>query len=167
VAGGDLVWPEGRVALAGSCRDLAALIGVDAAPPGNYPDTGGLAPDDPLLVDGSAAELLADWFAQGDAALRDFVPTAVPVLWPEHFDLGITAGEVNYGLSPGDVEHPRPYAYVGPWQPLTGEFWNAPFGALRWAEELPDAASIVAFFTEGRRAASGSAEPHLAAPDRR
>jgi hypothetical protein len=34
-----------------------------------------------------AAELVV-----GDAA----------VLWPEHFDVGITAGAINYGASPGD-----------------------------------------------------------------
>ena len=28
-------------------------------------------------------------------------------------------------ISPGDGGHPRPYAYVGPWTPREGEFWNA------------------------------------------
>ena len=37
------------------------------------------------------------------------------VLWPEHFDVGIDANEVNYGVSPGDASCPEPYAYVGPW----------------------------------------------------
>ena len=40
-----------------------------------------------------------------------------PVLWPEHFDVGITLDKVNYGVSPGDDDIPEPYAYVGPWTP--------------------------------------------------
>jgi hypothetical protein len=53
------------------------------------------------------------------------------VLWPEHFDVAVTLDEVNYGVSLGDGYLPEPYAYVGPWQPRTGEFWNAPFGAAK------------------------------------
>jgi hypothetical protein len=34
-----------------------------------------------------------------------------------------------------------------PRAPREGEFWNAPFGALRGADELPD---VAAFFAEGR-----------------
>ena len=81
VAGGDLVWPEGRVALAGSCRDLAALIGVDAAPPGNYPDTGGLAPDGTPLhirMDGAGLDAMdvPDGSLQAKLQFAMFVPTA-------------------------------------------------------------------------------------------
>ena len=89
-------------------------------------------------MDPAAAAELADWLARGDQALRALAPDVEPVLWPEHFDLGIQLDEVNYGISPGDAGHPRPYAYVGPWKPRTGPFWNAPFGALRTADELPD-----------------------------
>jgi hypothetical protein len=32
-------------------------------------------------------------------------------------------------------------------------FWNAPFGALRPADELPDTDAVAAFFAEGRVAA--------------
>jgi hypothetical protein len=102
----------------------------------------------------AAAALLADRFARGDAGLRAFAPGAVPVLWPEHFDLGVTLGEVNYGISPGDAAHPRPYAYVGPWTPREGPFWNASFGALRPADELADTGAVAAFFMEGRVAAA-------------
>ena len=58
------------------------------------------------------------------------------VLWPEHFDLGITVDQVNYGVSPGDADIGVPYAYVGPWttSDLTGAFWNTSFGAARPAE---------------------------------
>jgi hypothetical protein len=33
-------------------------------------------------------------------ALRSFAPGLEPVLWPEHFDLGIKLDEVNFGVSP-------------------------------------------------------------------
>jgi hypothetical protein len=157
VDGTELVWGGGRSPLAGTAGGLAAAAGIDDAgpPEGLYSDRSGVGPDDPLLVDPEAARLLADWFARGDAALRAFAPDAAPVLWPEHFDLGIQLDEVNYGISPGDAGHARPYAYVGPWTPRVGAFWNAPFGALRWIDELPDVDAVAAFFTEGRAAAAG------------
>jgi hypothetical protein len=64
---------------------------------------------------------------------------------------------VNYGVSPGDGFLPEPYAYVGPWTPREGEFWNAPFGAVRRASELADAGEVAAFFAAGRAAAADSA----------
>jgi hypothetical protein len=57
---------------------------------------------------------------------------------------------VNYGVSPGDTHIAEPYAYVGPFTPREGEFWNAPFGAARPVADLGDAAAIKAFFTEGK-----------------
>jgi len=60
---------------------------------------------------------------------------------------GTTVDEVNYGVSPGDDHLPEPYAYVGPWTPPTGAFWNAPFGATRTLAELSD---VLEFFTAGR-----------------
>ena len=80
------------------------------------------------------------------------------MLWPEHFDLGITVAEVNYGVSPGDRHVPEPYAYVGPWTPRTGAFWNTPFGAARPLTQLPDVDSVAAFFTEGAVRARGTDE---------
>ena len=159
VVGPELVWPTGSAALSGrSCRELAESAGVE---PGRaddlYHDGCDLGLDDPLAVDASAAHLIALWLAAGDAALRSFAPSTQPVLWPEHFDLAISVGEVNYGVSPGDSFHATPYAYVGPWTVPTetdGSFWNAPFGAIRRAEELSDAAAIAAFFAEGRRRAA-------------
>jgi hypothetical protein len=60
-------------------------------------------------------------------------------LWPEHFDLGCNVEGVNFGCSPGDAGHAEPYVYVGPWDRtgLSGDYWNAPFGA-----ELPYAALL-------------------------
>lgn len=154
VEGSELVWDGGRAALRGTARELGALAGVSAAAPaGVYADGSGLGPDDPLDVDVLAAARLTTWFGIGDAALRAFAPDTEPVLWPEHFDLGLTQAEVNYGVSPGDAAHPAPYAYVGPWTPRTGEFWNAPFGAVRAASELPDAAAVADFFRAGAAAA--------------
>ena len=85
--------------------------------------------------------------------MRAFAPGEEPVLWPEHFDLGISIDEVNYGVSPGDAHVPEPYAYVGPWTPREGAFWNKPFGATRPMGESPDARALVAFFREGARRA--------------
>ncbi|MFR9801330.1 hypothetical protein ACL02T_03385 [Pseudonocardia sp. RS010] len=151
VEGADLVWADGRVPLSGTCRQLADAAGVQVGPPeGVYADGAGVGPDEAFVVDPAAAADLADWFARGDAALRRF---GDPVLWPEHFDLGVTVDRINYGISPGDAAHPAPYAYVGPWEPRTGPFWNARFGALRAASELPDAEALAAFLAAGRAAA--------------
>jgi hypothetical protein len=152
VEGTDLVWAGGRRPLSGTYRQLAASAGVDVGPPqGLYHDTSGVDPDETVVVDPAAAMVLTDWFARGDAALRMLAPDVEPVIWPEHFDLAISLDEVNYGVSPGDAAHPLPYAYIGPWTPREGEFWNAPFGALRKADDLPDAVAITVFYKQGRR----------------
>lgn len=92
-----------------------------------------------LEVDPEASLILAEWFAFGRAVLERLGAEAgateaatEPILWPEHFDVAIEMGEeaggrrATYGFSPGDGNHPEPYAYVGPWteQPA-GEPWNA------------------------------------------
>ncbi|MBW0113941.1 hypothetical protein [Pseudonocardia abyssalis] len=153
VEGTDLVWDGGRSPLTGTYRSLAAVAGIaDPGAPDSYADTSGVGLDEEIAVDAVSAAALADWFARGDAALRAFAPDLEPVLWPEHFDLALTVDEVNYGVSPGDAGHPDPYAYVGPWTPRQGPFWNADFGALRPASELPDVTALAAFFAEGRAA---------------
>lgn len=156
VTGAELVGLDGRWPLTGTLGDLAAAARVDlGAPAGIYHDSPNLGADHVLAVDPAAAAVIAEGFARGDAALRSFAPDETPVLWPEHFDLAISIGEVNYGMSPGDAGHPRPYAYVGPWKPPEqGGFWNAPFGALRPLDEVPDSAAVAAFFAEGRAAAA-------------
>jgi len=123
-------------------------------PHGLYSDHAALGVDDPLTVDPAAASELLNWFRRGGDGLRLFAPSADAVLWPEHFDLAITVDEVNFGLSLGDAAHPAPYAYVGPWQPRSGPFWNAPFGASRPAVDLADAEATRAFFAEGARRAA-------------
>lgn len=152
VADGDVVWDGARVTIDGrSCGEIAAGIGVDVgAPTGLYHDGCGVDVDEMLALDPAAAEVLVDWLAAGDAALSAFA-SVTPVLWPEHFDLGVTLDEVNYGVSLGDAFHTTPYAYVGPWRTLEGSFWNAPFGAFRSARDLPGIDAIRAFFVEGRQ----------------
>jgi hypothetical protein len=136
-------------------RALAERAGVDVgAPEGLYADGSGAGPGEPVELSPAAAQVLADAFGRADAALRALAPEQTPVLWPEHFDVGVTVDEVNYGVSAGDSYLREPYAYVGPWKPRTGTFWNAPFGAVRAMAELPDAATVSAFFAEGREHAT-------------
>ncbi len=155
IDGTELVWPGGRAPLSGSSADLGALANLDPGlPEGLYADTSGVAAAEPLTITPDAVALILGWFANGDAALRSFAPSEEPVLWPEHFDLGISFGEVNYGVSPGDSAHPRPYAYIGPWTSRTGAFWNQPFGASRSVDELSSVESLAEFFAEGQREAA-------------
>jgi hypothetical protein len=156
VENGNLVGSHGSVPINGrSCADLAAAVGVDVGAPADlYHDGSGVAPDEVLAIDPELAALIVDGFGMGDAALKQFAPDQSAVLWPEHFDLGITLDEVNYGISPGDGYLNEPYAYVGPWKPRSGEFWNAPFGAARPLRDFPDAGALGAFFAEGRAQAS-------------
>jgi hypothetical protein len=153
VIGGALVHRDGSVNIDGrSCHELASTAGIEAGAPGIYHDGAGTDPAARLRLDEDVAGALADAFALGDAALRAFAPTATPVLWPEHFDVSVSADEVSYGVSPGDDYLGEPYAYVAPWQPREGAFWNAPFGAAQPLTMLSDVDSVVAFFDEGRGA---------------
>jgi hypothetical protein len=155
VDGGELVRGDLRVPLRGTAAELATAVGVEVgAPVGVYAEHAGLGSDDELEVDSVAAGQLLDWFARGDQALRQFAPGSAPVLWPEHFDLGIALDEVNYGVSPGDRDHPLPYAYVAPWTRREGAFWDAAFGAVRPADTLPVVGAVAAFFAAGRVAAA-------------
>src|SRR5262249_42324921 len=135
-----------------SCQELAGAAGVEAGVPGIYKDGTGADPTTPLHLDPAGASALGDAFGLGHASLRSFAPAQSPGLWPEHFDVSVTLDEVTYGVSPGDDYLDEPYAYVGPSQPRSGAFWNAPFGAARPLAELSDVDSVVAFFEEGRRA---------------
>jgi hypothetical protein len=150
VEGAELVWEGGSAPLTGTFAELAARAGVEpGVPEGVYPDHSGVALDDEIVVDEAATRLLLGWFGTGEQALRAFAPEIEPVLWPEHFDLALSVGEVNYGVSPGDTG--EPYAYVGPWSPRTGPFWNAPFGAT---QGITDKAGLLDFFREGAAQAS-------------
>ena len=151
VEGALLITQTGSLRLTGSYAELAAAAGVEASRLDDvYSGGPKVELGEQIEIDPGAARLLGDAFARGDGALRAFAPSEVPVLWPEHFDVGVTIDEVNYGVSPGDDAIPEPYAYVGPWNQQSGDFWNAPFGAARPLRDLPDAAAVTDFFTTGR-----------------
>jgi len=145
---------ELRAPIRGSVGKIGAALGITPSVPADlYPDHADLGPDDSLdASERDVAELLR-WLALGQSALRLVAPDQTPVLWPEHFDVAITQREVNFGVSLGDSFHEQPYAYVGPWAPRSGAFWNAPFGAVRVATEFSDPTSVGAFFAEGARSA--------------
>ncbi|MGW3913598.1 hypothetical protein ACWEBX_19070 [Streptomyces sp. NPDC005070] len=149
----ELVADGRRLPLRGTFAELGEAAGVEpGAPRDLYKDGCGLTVSDPLTIDPDAALRITGSFGLGRQALRDFAPRENPVLWPEHFDLGITWDKVSYGISPGDGFLDEPYAYVGPEAvPAAGSFWNAPFGAARPVQELGDAEAIAGFLAEGRR----------------
>ena len=153
LAGGRLVTARHDVPVDGlTFAEAAARIGVQASPLDDvYRDGPGVDETEVVHLDEEGVRTVEQALATGDRALREFRPDAERVLWPEHFDVAITADDVNYGVSPGDSYLARPYAYVGPHEQRSGEFWNAPFGAARTLEELGDVAAVVAFFEEGAR----------------
>ncbi|MEU5266222.1 hypothetical protein [Amycolatopsis sp. NPDC021455] len=160
VRGAELLTESSRVRLGGrTYADVAAEAGIEAGAPADvYAGGPGLRPDETIVFAAGALEALLQAFADGDRALRDFAPGSVPILWPEHFDVAITLDDVNYGVSPGDGHLREPYAYVGPFVPRTGDFWNAPFGAARTVADLGDAPAITAFFEQGRAALGVTAD---------
>jgi hypothetical protein len=169
---------EGRVlALAGT--DIALLVGADVTrrarlttvgeaadamgvqagfPWTKHPPGTPFLPDEPLALDPEAAETLAAWFQLGDRALSllaaevGAADDAVPKVYPEHFDLAISADSVNYGASPGDAAIAEPYLYVGPYDgpPTRDAFWNAPFGAFVTRREVATPEEALDFFRSGR-----------------
>jgi hypothetical protein len=158
VEGGDLVGPRGRHPLRGTYDAVAAAVGVAPRRLDDvYSDGSGVQPGDRIDLDPGELDTLLEAFRVGDAALRQLAPGEDPVLWPEHFDVGIAVDEVNYGLSPGDATIPEPYAYAGPWAPRAGDFWNQPFGAARTVATLAGVDGVLAFFRE--------AEARAARPD--
>lgn len=138
-------------------ESLAEKMGISAQSPAKA-----YSPSTPenlttlLEVNDEAASFIMRCYQSGHQALTTFCAGETPVLWPEHFDVAITWDTVNFGVSPGDSFFPEPYAYVGPWTPQSGEFWNAPFGSFRPMSDLASPNHIVQFFTEGRRRAQES-----------
>jgi hypothetical protein len=147
-------------------RAAAEFAGVmPGAPARVYQPATPLRLDEPLMIDPRAACLLAEWYQLGAQALSQLAaevpgdqPSAV-VLWPEHFDVGITADAINYGASPGDDHIAEPYLYVGPHNgPPPGDpaFWNTPFGAARTFRQIGTVAEAAAFFRGGRARAQAT-----------
>ncbi len=146
-----------------SPRAIAEELGLTAGrPEGAYGDGSGVDPDETLIVDPDQAAIIIGALVRGQDALIAFAraeslasaqaTAPTPVLWPEHFDVAISVGDVTYGVSPGDGFSGEPYAYVGASRPAAGDdaFWNAPFGAARPLAELPDATAVTGFFARGR-----------------
>jgi hypothetical protein len=156
VAGTELIAGNDRHRIEGTSATLASALGVTAGmPQGVYHEGSGSTPADELVLDQAAAQRIVDSLALGDVALRSLAPGEEPVLWPEHFDVGIRVDEINYGVSPGDGFLAEPYAYVGV-APIPGDpFWNAPFGAARPMTQFTDARAVQAFFIDGRDRVAG------------
>jgi hypothetical protein len=156
--------------------ECAALVGVDlrADLPFVGTDLPAFEPARDLGVAAEATTALAAWYSFGAQLLADVRAAIGHVarvgdahLWPEHFDLAVVVADregrgVNVGVSPGDSFSDDPYLYVGPWDRagLTGEIWNAPFGAVRTRAELTTAADpredAAAFLTAALTAALAS-----------
>jgi hypothetical protein len=145
----------------------AEFVGIEPGAPAHvYTPATPLDPDAPLDIDPAAAAVIANWYELGSRALASFAESIVgdePTearLWPEHFDLGIAAGAVNYGVSPGDEHVADPYLYVSPHAgPLAGDdFWNAPFGAVLTIHQVRSADDAVAFFRAGHSRLAGREE---------
>jgi hypothetical protein len=159
--GGDVVvrqaGNERRARLTSLVATAQALDLQPGFPWSKHPPGTAYEADVALPVDPTAAAALAAWFALGHEALSALAaeipgerPTE-PAIFPEHFDLGITAGSVNYGFSPGDDAIPTPYVYIGPHGELGEDpFWNAPFGAYRTWSEVATPAAAVEFLRTGR-----------------
>jgi hypothetical protein len=157
VVGTDLVTTTGRFPLRGRLIQLAELAGITPRPLRDVYQGGPEFTIDELVdLNPADAGVLLRAFTDGDAALRRLGPDQERVLWPEHFDIGISQDEINYGVSPGDSSIDLPYAYVGPWQVPSGPFWNQPFGAARPMSEFATPEDIVRFFDEGTRAVQAS-----------
>ncbi len=162
----DLVVVDGigerLIPLRGTLGDLAEQAGVDfGAPVGVYPPSvDPPAATDQVRVDPDVTASIAVAIAMGDEAGRLLSAThapggaVTPVLWPEHFDIGVTLDDVNYGVSTGDDLIPEPYAYVGPHQPRRGAFWDQPFGATRLIQDLGGVPELLGFFEQGRAKAA-------------
>jgi hypothetical protein len=169
VSAGDRDGTSGSAVTRAPLRTLAAaatLAGLPApgGPAGVYHLNTPCDPDAPLTIDADAARRIADWYALGDAALRQWraeIPGDEPsgiTLWPEHADVAIRAADINYGASPGDEYAAEPYLYIGPPAPPPPSpdgFWNAPFGAYLTWDKVHSVADAVEFFRQGRRLSRG------------
>ena len=162
IEGAELVVVDGatrRTIEVHSIAQAAEFVGIAAGGPAAvYALVTPLEPDAELTIDATSAAVTYEWLSLAADALERFrtshadLEPSTAQLWPEHFDLAISVAEVNYGGSLGDAQHHAPYAYVGPWQPdaVTGEFWNASFGAIRSHADCPSADAMVDFFETGR-----------------
>jgi hypothetical protein len=125
-------------------RAAAEFLGIElSVDPGVGRDLPPYSPDAELRVDKNASLVLGRWYALGAGFLAELETVlepgdsmSEPQLWPEHFDLAISVilenqVKVNLGFSPGDRFSAEPYMYIGPQDlgGVSGQYWNAPFGA--------------------------------------
>jgi len=101
--GVELVTAGARLPIGGrTCAELATAAGFEASTLDDVYHDGPHVPAGEVLdPDPAAAAWLARCWAAGDDALRRLAPAETPILWPEHFDIGIRVAETNYGVSPG------------------------------------------------------------------
>jgi len=139
--------------------------------PGLHDPPVAVAASMPLPIDPGVAAWLGHWFSLGYAALGELVAdeasadAGVPMLWPEHFDVGVEVlpddRRASYGVSPGDTTIAEPYAYVALWEPdrhgaATDLWWSATAlaGATMTARELAatdgPGQELLAWFRAGR-----------------
>jgi hypothetical protein len=167
VRGDRLVRGPGDDLRISTLRAAAPFVGIELTPhPGVGEDLPPFRPDADLAVDAEASWALGRWYAFGDAVLTglteavDGAVFAEVQLWPEHFDLATVVdlpggARANVGFSPGDAWDDEPYLYVGPHDTdrLTGDGWNAPFGATLGYRELtsaPDPPTVATSFVLDR-----------------
>lgn len=172
VAGAEIVVAENgdeRGERLGSIAGAARFVGEELFPSGIPQDTA------LLKVDPGSAERLGELYEFARAALERFRGSLGEGdeasdlnLWPEHFDIAFEAGSeerglrAGFGVSPGDENHPEPYAYVGPWSAnVEGELWNANgfTGAELGYQELVEADDPVAVAAEFFRTRYDSLTP--------
>jgi hypothetical protein len=156
VLGAELVLAERRIPLVGRFADVAERAELHGAGPLRdvYSGSPEFSLDDAIEIDPDCADTILGAYEVGDAALRTLSADQQPILWPEHFDVGVTIDGVNYGVSPGDAGIPAPYAYVGPQVARVGPFWDVPFGSARLMSQFEGIAAVAAYFEEGRRHAA-------------
>ena len=140
-------------------RAAGAFAGVEPGAPAQvYTPATPCDLDAPLPLDREAMAVIADWYLLGAEALQRLSKRAADEdpseaqLWPEHLDLAISAGQVNYGFSPGDAANPEPYTYVGPHagRPRVDRFWNTEFGATCTRSQVRNVSDALEFFNIAR-----------------
>jgi hypothetical protein len=150
--------------------DAAAQAACGLEGPTAYTPSTTRDDDAPRLVEPDGAAFYAAWFGFSTSVLEelraeahaDEEPARVQ-LWPEHFDLSVELGaeadgrRAGFGCSPGDGEHPLPYAYVTPWGDVPDDpYWTEPhfrgarigWDAIAAAVDQRDA--VLEFFRQGR-----------------
>lgn len=124
----------------------------------------------PVMIEAAGAAFYNEWFGFSASVLEelrasasdDEQPSRVQI-WPEHFDMSFESGaedqgrRAGFGCSPGDAEHPLPYAYVTPWAEVPADpFWAETHfrgASLQWdaiAAAGDQRRSVLAFFERGR-----------------